>query len=53
MRQNDLPITFSFGVVTYLTPPPTLDDILRRVDSSMYDVKKMGKNSIKYETYGG
>ncbi len=45
------PITFSMGAVTFLSPPPKVDEILRISDRLMYAVKNGGKNGIMHEMY--
>lgn len=45
------PIAFSMGGVTFTSPPPKVDEILRISDSLMYAVKNSGKNGIKHEMY--
>jgi diguanylate cyclase (GGDEF)-like protein len=45
------PITFSMGGVTFTSPPPKVDEILRISDRLMYAVKNSGKNGIKHEIY--
>lgn len=52
MLQNNVPLTFSFGVATYFVPPPTIDDVMKRVDALMYSAKHAGKNMIQYAVYG-
>lgn len=49
MKKNRWPVTFSFGVVTFLTPPDTPDEMITRADRLMYAAKKAGKNLIRYE----
>lgn len=39
-------VTFSIGAVTYLHPPATVDEMVRRADELMYDVKHGGKNRL-------
>lgn len=39
-------VTFSIGAVTYLNPPATVDEMVRRADKLMYDVKHGGKNRL-------
>lgn len=46
-------ITFSIGVLTCDKNPPSMDKMMKSVDSLMYSVKKLGKNGIKYSTYPG
>jgi diguanylate cyclase (GGDEF)-like protein len=43
-----LPVTLSTGAITFLRPPTTVDDLLKKTDSVMYTVKKAGKNRIKH-----
>ena len=52
MQKNEWPVTFSIGVVTFVTPPSTVDEMLKISDQTMYAVKKNGKNSINYEITG-
>ena len=46
MKQYNWPVTCSVGVVTYNTPPSSVDEIFKQADESMYNVKKSGKNNI-------
>jgi diguanylate cyclase (GGDEF)-like protein len=52
MQKNEWPVTFSIGVVTFLGPPSTVDEMLKISDVVMYAAKKNGKNAIKYEIFG-
>jgi diguanylate cyclase (GGDEF)-like protein len=52
MQKNGWPVTFSIGVVTFISPPSTVDEILKRSDNLMYSAKNNGKNTIKYEVSG-
>lgn len=45
--------TFSMGVVTYLSPPDTVDAMIKKSDLLMYEAKGAGKDMIKYEISGG
>ncbi|MDP2754880.1 MAG: diguanylate cyclase, partial [Nitrospirota bacterium] len=49
MQKNRWPITFSFGAVTFHSPPNTVDEIIKRADVLMYSAKQSGKNMIKHE----
>lgn len=40
------PVTFSVGVVTFLTPPESVDRMINIADGFMYSVKHGGKNMI-------
>jgi diguanylate cyclase (GGDEF)-like protein len=49
MRRHGWPVTLSIGVVTFMSPPSTVDEVLRLSDRLMYIAKDNGKNSIQYE----
>ena len=48
-RIEDRQVTFSAGVVTCLGSAPPVDELMHRLDRLMYDAKKHGKNSVRYE----
>ena len=48
MTKGKLPATFSIGVVTFLRPPSSVDDLVKKADSVMYSAKRAGKNMIKH-----
>jgi diguanylate cyclase (GGDEF)-like protein len=48
MGEKEWPVTFSIGVVTFRTPPDSVDGMIRVADAFMYSVKHSGKNSIKH-----
>ena len=45
-------VTFSMGVVTYLQPAESVDQMLRSADKLMYEVKRSGKNASRYRVFG-
>ncbi len=51
MKRNDWAVTFSIGVITYIDAPETVDKAIKLADEVMYEVKKSGKNSVKYRDY--
>jgi diguanylate cyclase (GGDEF)-like protein len=51
MAKNNWPVTFSFGMVTFATPPWSVDHMIKVTDDLMYEGKKSGKNMIKHEVY--
>ena len=51
MQRNGWPVTLSMGVVTFISPPSTVDEILKISDDLMYGAKNNGKNTIRYEVY--
>jgi diguanylate cyclase (GGDEF)-like protein len=52
LRKHGWPVTLSIGVVTFMSPPSTVDETLRISDQLMYNAKNNGKNSIRYEVVG-
>lgn len=53
MGKNNWPVTFSFGMVTFATPPWSVDHMIKLTDDLMYEGKKAGKGTIKHEIYRG
>jgi|WetSurMetagenome_2_1015567.scaffolds.fasta_scaffold82304_2 diguanylate cyclase (GGDEF)-like protein len=41
-------ITFNIGVVTYIRPPATVDEMLKKADHMMHTAKREGKNTAHY-----
>ena len=50
-QKNEWPVTFSMGVVTFLDPPGSPDQMLKRADVLLYAAKNSGKNMIKHEVF--
>jgi diguanylate cyclase (GGDEF)-like protein len=48
MQQNEWSVTFSIGLVTCLTAPTSVEDLIKKTDELMYKVKKSGKNNIRH-----
>jgi diguanylate cyclase (GGDEF)-like protein len=48
LKTHDLNTTYSIGVVTYVRPPATVDDMLKKADHMMYAAKREGKNGTRY-----
>jgi diguanylate cyclase (GGDEF)-like protein len=46
MAANNWPVSFSIGAVTYPTAPPGVDEVIRKADMLMYEVKRTGKNRL-------
>lgn len=53
MQRKNWPITFSLGAATFLRPPESVQEMVKRADDLMYSVKNSGKNAIKHEVCGG
>jgi diguanylate cyclase (GGDEF)-like protein len=46
MAEKEWPVSFSIGAITYPTAPPGVDDVIKKADMLMYEVKRSGKNSL-------
>jgi diguanylate cyclase (GGDEF)-like protein len=44
-------VTFSVGAITFVSPPMSVDSMIKAVDSLMYEVKTSGKDRIQHEVY--
>ncbi|MDY6934806.1 MAG: GGDEF domain-containing protein [Spirochaetota bacterium] len=46
MKEHGWPVTFSIGIVTYETPPSSVDELINCADKLMYQSKRSGRNMI-------
>jgi len=53
MDENNWPVTFSIGVVTFATPPATIDQLIDIADSAMFSAKNQGKNMVRLTVMDG
>ncbi len=51
MQKNGWSVTFSIGVVTFLDPPRTVEELVKLGDEQMYAAKNIGKNSVQYDVW--
>ncbi|MFA6078444.1 MAG: GGDEF domain-containing protein [Candidatus Omnitrophota bacterium] len=49
MKKNDWPVTFSFGVATFLNAPESVEEIIKKASVLMYSAKNHGANTIDQE----
>ena len=49
--QDMLNVTLSIGVLTCLKPPESADEMITLADNLMYEVKKDGRNGVRYAVY--
>jgi diguanylate cyclase (GGDEF)-like protein len=49
MKNNDWPVSFSIGAVTYLQAPDNVDEVIHQADDLMYRVKHSGKNRLLHQ----
>jgi diguanylate cyclase (GGDEF)-like protein len=50
---NGWPVTVSIGLATFLIPPASVRELLRRADDLMYCAKRSGKDSVRAEVVQG
>lgn len=53
MQRYNWPVTFSIGVVTFISAPATVDEAVKITDDTMYLVKTSGKDGVSYAVYSG
>lgn len=51
LKQTDGIVTASIGIVTFVSVPRTVDEMIRKADRLMYRAKRSGKNDSVFETY--
>jgi diguanylate cyclase (GGDEF)-like protein len=51
MAEAKWPVTFSIGVITFVTSPSNVNDIIREADRLMYTAKNTGKNRAEYAVF--
>lgn len=52
LRYN-LTLTCSIGALTCVAPPPSVDELIRKVDHLMYEAKRGGKDTKMSSTFAG
>ena len=48
MQKQGFPVTFSIGVVTFLSPPISVEVLIEKADNLMYEAKQKGRNRIEH-----
>jgi diguanylate cyclase (GGDEF)-like protein len=51
-QHNEWPITFSFGVATFVSTPGSVDEMVKKADDLMYSAKNAGGNLVRHEVFG-
>ena len=49
MKRSNWNITFSIGMASFSRPPVSVEEILKKSDTLMYDVKRETKDAMKHE----
>ena len=52
VRQRGFPISFSIGVVTFFTPPSSVDAMIGAADQLMYSAKRSQQNDPRFAVVG-
>jgi hypothetical protein len=53
MERNRWPVTFSVGLITFPTPPSSVQEMINLADTLMYEVKRAEKDNIKHAVWSG
>lgn len=51
MEDNNWPSSLSIGMITYINPPASVNQVITNADNLMYTVKSSGKNRIRHEEF--
>lgn len=51
MQENEWPVTLSIGVITFVRPPNSVDQLIKAADDLMYSVKHNGRDMMKHEVF--
>jgi diguanylate cyclase (GGDEF)-like protein len=51
LKSRGWEVTFSVGAITFISPPMSVDSMIKSVDQLMYTVKTSGKDRIQHEIY--
>jgi diguanylate cyclase (GGDEF)-like protein len=52
VRSKDWPVTFSFGATTFIKPPDSVEDMVKRAGVQMYAAKDIGANMTDQNIFG-
>lgn len=50
-QKNEWPVTFSFGVATFISPPESVEAMMKMVSGLMYSAKDAGPNMIDQNVF--
>lgn len=53
MNSHHWPVTFSIGVMTYHSAPPSVEAMIHMADELMYAVKGTTKDGVRYKQFSG
>lgn len=51
-QKNEWPVSFSFGVATFLRPPESVHELIRKADALLVAAKSSGGNNVRHEVIG-
>jgi PleD family two-component response regulator len=46
MSAKNWPVSFSIGAITYPKTPPSVEEVIKKADTLMYQVKRSGKDRL-------
>ena len=50
LRAADRRVTVSMGAISYVYPPASVDEMIKKADQLMYEAKKQGKNGVLFKS---
>jgi len=53
MRSERWPVTFSIGAITFASPLASAEEMIKRADQAMYEVKQSGKDRVAFHAVAG
>lgn len=48
MKENNWPVTFSMGMITFQSIPESVDTLIKQADNLMYEAKQNGKDKVRH-----
>ncbi len=52
VQKNEWPVSFSFGVATFIRPPDSVQEMIAKADGLMQAAKVSGGNTVRHEVVG-
>ena len=52
VQKNEWPVSFSFGVATFIRPPDSVQEMIAKADGLMQAAKDSGGNTVRHEVVG-
>ena len=53
LQKGGWPVTVCIGLATFVSPPGSTDEMMKKADELLYAAKHGGKNMVKRQTFEG